>query len=119
MGIGGDDFLKPVMYQDLASVNMAPMPMFGMLPGCGYGYNTSLLGNIRMPEQLDKDRYQNMQKKEKKDYKLLKKAGIALLILGGLGFVKFKAVGTWLKNKGSAIVNKLKTLVKKPTAPTP
>lgn len=116
MGINGDDFFTPVMYQDLASASMQPMPMLGMLPS-GSG-NTNLLGGVKMNEQLDKDRVQLMQDKEKKGMTLLKKVGLATLVLGGIGFVKFSPIKKWVSSKCTQASNWCKNLLKK-TPPTP
>lgn len=117
MGISGDDFLTPVMYQDLASASMQPMPMIGMSGRIG---NTNLLGGVKMQEDLDKDRFQAMQDKEKKDMNLLKKAGIAILVLAGLGFVKFAPIKKWISAKFTKVSNWCKNLFKsKPPTPAP
>lgn len=114
MGINGDDFLTPVIYQDLASASMQPMPMLGMLGG---GCNTNLLGGVKMPEQLDNDRYQKMQDKEKKDMNLLKKVGLAVLVLGGIGFLKFAPIKKWVSSKYTQVADWCKNLFKsKPPA---
>lgn len=118
MEIGRDDYLTPVMYQDLASACMQPMPMIGIGP-CG-GYPTNLTGGSKIPKQLDNDKFERMQEKEKKDMGFLKKAGIAILVLGGLGFVKFKPIRKWISSKATQVADWCKNLFKKtPATPTP
>lgn len=122
MGIYGDDFATPIVNQDLASISMRPMPM----PMMGFGCCTNLLGGVRLQDPLDNDRYQKMQEKEKKEMNLLKRAGIALLVMGSLAFVKFGAIGKYISGKCSQFGNWVKNLFKKtpklvtpPTTPPP
>ena len=96
MGIGGDDFYNPIMYQDLATASMQPMPV---MPGAFYnGGATNLLGGVTMSGQLDNDRFQKMQDKEKKDFSLLKKVGLGILAIGALALINFKGIGKTIGN---------------------
>lgn len=115
MGINGDDLYMPVMYQDLASASMQPMPMLGITGGC----NTNYLGGTKIPEQLDKDKFQKMQDKEKKDFGLLKKVGIALLVMAGIGFVRFAPIKKWVTTNWSKLTNWCKNLFKSKPPATP
>ena len=80
----GDDFNTPIMYQDLANSTMGPMPYTVGVPMTnGYitgGYGRSLLGGAKMRRQLDNDKIEIMNQKEKQDKSTLK---IALWVIGG------------------------------------
>lgn len=86
----GGDFDVPIMYQDLANSTMGPMRMpMGAIQGM-YGagmYNTSYLGGVRMPRQLDKDKVQIMNNKENQDKNTAKKVLIGLGVLVALGSI--------------------------------
>lgn len=112
MGIGGDDFYNPIMYQDLATASMQPMPV---MPGSFYnGGATNLLGGVTMSGQLDNDRFQKMQDKEKKDFSLLKKVGLGILAIGALALINFKGIGKTIgkgfKSVGSVIAKPFKAV---------
>ena len=112
MGIGGDDFYNPIMYQDLATASMQPMPV---MPGSFYnGGATNMLGGVTMSGQLDNDRFQKMQDKEKKDFSLLKKVGLGILAIGALALINFKGIGKTIgkgfKSVGSVIVKPFKAV---------
>lgn len=107
MGIGGDDFYNPIMYQDLATASMQPMPV---MPGSFYnGGATNMLGGVTMSGQLDNDRFQKMQDKEKKDFSLLKKVGLAILAIGAFALCKSSG-GSILKKAGGAIAKPFKAV---------
>lgn len=80
----GDDFNTPIMYQDLANSTMGPMPYTVGVPMTnGYitgGYGRSLLGGTKMRRQLDNDKIEIMNQKEKQDKSTFK---IALWVIGG------------------------------------
>lgn len=112
MGIGGDDFYNPIMYQDLATASMQPMPV---MPGSFYnGGATNMLGGVTMSGQLDNDRFQKMQDKEKKDFSLLKKVGLGILAIGALALINFKGIGNTIgkgfKSVGSVIAKPFKAV---------
>lgn len=112
MGIGGDDFYNPIMYQDLATASMQPMPV---MPGSFYnGGATNMLGGVTMSGQLDNDRFQKMQDKEKKDFSLLKKVGLGILAIGALALINFKGIGKTIgkgfKSVGSVIAKPFKAV---------
>lgn len=112
MGIGGDDFYNPIMYQDLATASMQPMPV---MPGSFYnGGATNMLGGVTMSGQLDNDRFQKMQDKEKKDFSLLKKVGLGILAIGVLALINFKGIGKTIgkgfKSVGSVIAKPFKAV---------
>jgi len=116
MGICGDDYLNPVMYQDISTASMQPVPSWGLSGTAGAEMpQTNFLGGITMQGQLDNDKYQKMQDKEKKDFGLMKKVGLAILVLGGLGLVKFSKIGKWISGKSSGVTNWCKNLFKKKT----
>ena len=121
----GNDYCKPVMYQDIASACMQPMPMVGMYPAAGYGGNTNMLGGVKMNKQLDADRYQKMQEKEQKDWNFFKKAGLVVLGLAAIGFIKFAPIKKWVGSKCTKVIDWCKNLFKKapptppPTPPAP
>ena len=118
MGLYGDDFITPITNQDLASTSMQPMPLIGFGMPLGM-YNTNLLGGVKMHTQPDKDLYRNMQEKESKDMSLLKKVGLAILLMGGFAMIKFKPIKEWISTKSSKFSNWCKNLFKKkpPAAP--
>ena len=126
MGLYGDDFITPITNQDLASTSMQPMPLIGFGMPLGM-YNTNLLGGVKMHTQPDKDLYRNMQEKESKDMSLLKKVGLAILLMGGFAMIKFKPIKEWISTKSSKFSNWCKNLFKKkppaavpsPPAPSP
>lgn len=120
MGMYGDDFITPITNQDLASVSMQPMPLVGFGMPLGM-YNTNLLGGVKMHTSPDKDIYRNMQEKEAKDMSLLKKVGIAILVMGGIAMIKFAPIAKWVSSKYSKAADWFKNLFKKkpPTPPTP
>lgn len=112
MGIGGDDFYNPIMYQDLATASMQPMPV---MPGSFYnGGATNLLGGVTMSGQLDNDRFQKMQDKEKKDFELFKKVGLGILAIGAFALINFKGIGKTIgkgfKSVGSVIAKPFKAV---------
>ncbi len=114
----GSNFDTPVMYQDLANSTMGPMYMpFGGMYGLGlYGGYPGYLGSVRLPRQLDQDKFQTMQNKEKDSKNTMKKVGIALaliLALGSFGRIRkgIKSAGgitKYLGNKWDDLVNWVK-----------
>lgn len=106
----GGDFDVPIMYQDLANSTMGPMrmPMGAMQGMYGTGmYNTSYLGGVRMPRQLDKDKVQIMNNKENQDKNTAKKVLIglgAMIVLGSIPVLR-KSI-----KKSGGIVNYVKKL---------
>ena len=118
MGLYGDDFITPITNQDLASTSTQPMPLIGFGMPLGM-YNTNLLGGVKMHTQPDKDLYRNMQEKESKDMSLLKKVGLAILLMGGFAMIKFKPIKEWISTRSSKFSNWCKNLFKKkpPAAP--
>lgn len=89
----------PPMYRDLMS---AGMPMYELDPtmmgmgsmygggmGIGMGmYNTNYLGGVTLQPKLNRDTFHIMRAKEKENNNNLKKFGIAVLGLFGLGVMR-------------------------------
>ena len=70
----GNDYDIPVMYQDLGKYSMNPfgMPMGGMMPGM-YGIgSTSYLGGVTMAPQLEHDKVELINRKNKEGNKTFK-----------------------------------------------
>ncbi len=83
--MAGIDFDTPVMYQDLANSTMGPIMPFGGVPS---SINTSYLGGVQMKQQLDSDKIEIINKKEKGDKHALKNVLIGLGVLLALGGIK-------------------------------
>ncbi len=99
----GENFNTPLMYQDLANSTMGPMYMHGIYGG---GMYSPLLGDVRLARQLDHDKFQVINKKEKEGTNTMKLAGAALAIIlaiGGIGRVRkgIKAAGGFTKYIGN------------------
>lgn len=116
----GNDFDIPVMYQDLANYSMGPMSMpGGMMPGIMP--NTSYLGGTQMPRQLDHDKVEIMNRKDREAKSTAKKVAIALGVILLAGFIPYfrknitKAGG--IKNYLSNSWNSFKNLFKSNPAP--
>ena len=80
----GGNFDIPVMYQDLASYTINPVPVpFGAMTPYGYG-NT---GNVNIKPQLDNDKVELMNKKSDEGLSTAKKVGIGLAVVFAMGFI--------------------------------
>lgn len=108
----GNDFETPIMYQDLANYTMGPMST----PFMANPYNTQLLGGTSMPRQLDQDKVEIMNKKEKQDIgngkKVLGALG-AILLIGAIPILrknikKAGGIGKYFENKWNSLVNFVK-----------
>lgn len=110
----GGDFSTPIVHQDLINSGMPTiyMPFGGVLGG----YNTSYLGGVQMPRQLDQDKVDLMNNKEKEDKGTFKKALLALGTILALGSIpvlrksvkKAGGISNYLKNKWSNVINSIK-----------
>lgn len=112
----GGDFSTPIVHQDLINSSMGPMYMpFGGVTGYGIG-TSPYLGGVKMQRQLDQDKLDLINKKEKEDKSTLKKALITLAVVIGLGSIaplrkSIKNAGgikAYLKNQWTGIVNSIK-----------
>ena len=118
----GGDLSTPIVHQDLINSSMGPMYMpFGGVTGYGIG-TSPYLGGVRMQRQLDQDKLDLINKKEKEDKSTLKKALITLAVVIGLGSIaplrksikKAGGVKIYLKNQWTNIVNSIKGKKVKP-----
>ena len=120
----GNDFDTPIMYQDLANYSMGPMSMpqtFGMMPGM----NTSYLGGTQITPQLDHDKVEIMNRKNKEAKKTAKNVAIALGIIFLAGFIpyfrkKITSAGgfkKYLSNGWDSSKNLFKSTPSAPSAP--
>lgn len=118
----GGDFSTPIVHQDLINSSMGPMYMpFGGVTGYGIGISP-YLGGVKMQRQLDQDKLDLINKKEKEDKSTLKKALITLAVVIGLGSIaplrksikKAGGVKVYLKNQWSNIINSIKGKKVKP-----
>lgn len=112
----GGDLSTPVVHQDLINSSMGPMYMpFGGVTGYGIG-TSPYLGGVKMQRQLDQDKLDLINKKEKEDKSTLKKALITLAVVIGLGSIaplrksikKAGGISAYLKNQWTSIVNSIK-----------
>lgn len=102
----GNNFDTPIMYQDLANSTMSPFSM-PIAPA------TSYLGGVRLPRQLDHDKLEIINKKEKQDKKNFKKALILIGSCLALGFIpgirknitKAGGIGKYISNKWTSFKN--------------
>lgn len=103
----GGDFDTPIMYQDLGKYTMGGIPpMYGGMYGSGIIGNSSYLGGVQIRPQLDHDKVQLINKKNKEGKDTFKKAmlGIgACLLLGFIpvikkGIKKSGGVGKYIKD---------------------
>ncbi len=117
----GNDYDIPVMYQDLGTYSMNPfgVPNGGgmMMPGMyGAGIGTSYLGGVTMAPQLEHDKVELMNRKDKEGNKTLKNIAKALGVLLLIGYVpyfrkqitKAGGIGKYLSNGWKAFTNSVK-----------
>ena len=92
----GNDYDIPVMYKDLGTYSMNPfgspygggMMMPGMRPGMYGGIGSmSYLGGVRLAPQLEHDKVQLINRKEREGNKTLKNVAKALGVLLLIGFI--------------------------------
>lgn len=92
----GNDYDIPVMYKDLGTYSMNPfgspygggMMMPGMMPGMYGGIGSmSYLGGVRLAPQLEHDKVQLINRKEREGNKTLKNVAKALGVLLLIGFI--------------------------------
>lgn len=92
----GNDYDIPVMYKDLGTYSMNPfgspygggMMMPGMMPGMYNGIGSmSYLGGVRLAPQLEHDKVQLINRKEREGNKTLKNVAKALGVLLLIGFI--------------------------------
>lgn len=88
----GNDYDIPVMYQDLGTYSMNPFGVPGgggmMMPGMYGGIgSTSYLGGVRLAPQLEHDKVQLINQKDKEGHKTLKTVAKVLGVLMLLGFI--------------------------------
>lgn len=92
----GNDYDIPVMYKDLGTCSMNPfgspygggMMMPGMMPGMYGGIGSmSNLGGVRLAPQLEHDKVQLINRKEREGNKTLKNVAKALGVLLLIGFI--------------------------------
>ncbi|MBO6087805.1 hypothetical protein J6P92_05620 [bacterium] len=84
----GNDFDTPIMYQDLANYSMGPMSM-PMMGGMMPGMYPSYLGGTQMPRQLDHDKVEIINKKNREAKNTAKKVAIALGVILLAGFIPY------------------------------
>ena len=124
----GNDFDTPIMYQDLANYSMGPMsmPMMGgMMPGMMGGLNTSYLGGTRITPQLDHDKVEIMNRKNKEAKNTAKNVAIALGVIFLAGFIPYfrkkitsaGGIKKYLSNSWNSFKNLFKSTPPAPPAP--
>ena len=111
----GSNIDTPIMYQDLGYSTMGPTAYpIGLLGG----YYPSYLRGVNLPRQLDADKFQIMDRKEKEGISTAKKVAAALGIIFAVGlsgrFVKnIKAaggIGKYLKDAWDKVVHGFKRI---------
>ncbi len=100
-----DNFMvTPAIYQDIpSSYGMTPMPMYG---GCMYP-TYGISGLKQVPAN---DKFEKFQAKDKETSSSMKKAGIAVAVLGTAGWLFALKKGklktpNFIKNAGTSIKN--------------
>lgn len=124
-----DEYHTPFMYRDAAAgamglpfefdptlMGMGSMGAMGAMGPMGGFYNTNYLGGVTLKPKLNQDTVQIIKNKDKENNDSLKKFGLVMLTLFGLGVVRcmFKGKNSWF----SGLLNKFKSSTSTSTTTT-